>query len=314
MSIGFSDGSTAEDWAQVYTQGTYIPSETKEPTSDAPKGSGGPSKVASNDPVELPEVTVKAPERGSYEKNSDTINNLPGLRGQGVKNPSFMTDQEISDELEKSMTDDPDGSDPYTRSLGDESARRHQLQHGRFYGKDSDTFEEKDFDPSRNPMIYNIKPELGPIPRYQQDIMNIDKNHNVPLVASALTKDGRSMYGMAVDHRVPLEMAFNGSMHDLTPFLYTHESSELPVMHDLIKGGMDVQDAYHEAHDKVANPSEASHRFAYAAQAGLDPDEFNQAYYNHIKQATETAKQPSDQPRHPDAHTTKYGLDELENG
>lgn len=141
---------------------------------------------------------------------------------------------------------------------------------------------------------------------------NVDHAHHVPLVATALTKDGQNMYGMAVDHRVPLEMEFNGSKHDITPFLYAHENAELPVMHDLVKGGMDAKSAYGLAHDKVANPTEAAGRFAYAAKNGLDPEEFNQAYYSHIKQASETAREPSDKDRHPDGHTTKYGLDEAE--
>lgn len=142
--------------------------------------------------------------------------------------------------------------------------------------------------------------------------LEVDRGHNVPLIASALTKDGSTMYGMAVDHRVDTNLDFNGTKHDITPFLQAHEGAELGPMADLIKGGMDAKQAYHEAHDKAANPTEAAVRFAYAAKAGLDPDEFNKAYYTHIAAQAKIAAEPSDQPRHPDAHTTKYGLDEAE--
>ena len=141
------------------------------------------------------------------------------------------------------------------------------------------------------------------------DASEVDRGHNVPLIASALTKDGSSMYGMAIDHRVSTDMEFDGRTHDITPFLQAHEQAELPVMSDLIKNGATPKDAYEQAHDKVANPTEAAARYAYAAKNNLDPDEFNKAYYQHIAKQMDIASQPSDQPRHPDAHTTRYGLD-----
>ncbi len=141
------------------------------------------------------------------------------------------------------------------------------------------------------------------------DASEVDRGHNVPLIASALTKDGSSMYGLAIDHRVSTDMEFDGRTHDITPFLQAHEQAELPVMSDLINNGMSNKEAYEQAHDKVANPTEAAARYAYAAKNNLDPDEFNKAYYSHIQNAAEVAKQPSDQPRHPDAHTTRYALD-----
>jgi hypothetical protein len=138
---------------------------------------------------------------------------------------------------------------------------------------------------------------------------NVDHGHNVPLIASALTKDGSTPYGMAIDHRVSTDMEFEGKTHDITPFLIAHENAELPVMGDLVKGGMDAKHAYELAHDKVANPTEAAARFAYAAKNNLDPDEFNKAYYSHIAQQAKVAAEPTDVPRHLDAHTTRYGLD-----
>lgn len=141
------------------------------------------------------------------------------------------------------------------------------------------------------------------------DAYKVDRAHNVPLIASALTKDGSSMYGMAVDHRVNLAMNFEGKDHDITPFLYAHEGAELPAMSAAVKGGMSAKDAYGLAHDKVANPAEASVRNAYALQNGLDVDKFNAAYWSHIETQKGVAAEPSDQPRHPDAHTTRYALD-----
>ncbi len=138
---------------------------------------------------------------------------------------------------------------------------------------------------------------------------NIDRGHNVPLIASALTKDGSTMHGLAVDHRVNLAMNFEGKQHDITPFLWAHEQAELGPMSDAIKGGMDAKDAYELAHDKVANPAEAAVRNSYAIKAGLDVDKFNEAYWSHINTQKDIAAQPSDKERHPDAHTTRYGLD-----
>ena len=137
----------------------------------------------------------------------------------------------------------------------------------------------------------------------------LDRAHNVPLIASALTKDGSTVHGMAVDHRVNLAMNFEGKDHDITPFLWAHEQAELGPMSDAIKGGMDAKDAYELAHDKVANPAEAAVRNSYAIKAGLDVDKFNEAYWSHINTQKDIAAQPSDQPRHPDAHTTRYALD-----
>lgn len=164
--------------------------------------------------------------------------------------------------------------------------------------------------------------ELGPITPKDASTMppgatekpagefKLDRGHNVPLIASALTTDGHTPYGMAIDSRVDTNMEFEGKKHDITPFLQAHENAELPVMHDLIQGGHSAKDAYELAHDKVANPTEAAVRFAYAAKNNLDPEEFNKAYWQHIEQQKKVAAEPSDQERHPDAHTTRYGLDE----
>jgi hypothetical protein len=132
---------------------------------------------------------------------------------------------------------------------------------------------------------------------------NVDRGYNVPLIAA------KTPTGIAIDHRVSTDMDFEGKKHDITPFLVAHENAEIGPMEDLIKGGMDAKHAYSEAHDKAANPAEAAARFAYAAKNNLDPEEFNKAYYTHIAEQAKVAKEPSDKPRHPEAHTTKYDLD-----
>jgi hypothetical protein len=131
----------------------------------------------------------------------------------------------------------------------------------------------------------------------------VDRGYNVPLIAA------KTPTGIAIDHRVSTDMEFEGKTHDITPFLIAHENAEIGPMEDLIKGGMDAKSAYELAHDKAANPAEASARFAYAAKNNLDPEEFNNAYYAHIAEQAKIASEPSDRPRHPDAHTTRYGLD-----
>ena len=167
--------------------------------------------------------------------------------------------------------------------------------------------------------VKQIKRDIPPPTRPSSDPekptgeFNIDRAHNVPLIASALTKDGSTMHGMAVDHRVNLAMNFEGKDHDITPFLWAHEQAELGPMAAAVKGGMDAKNAYELAHDKVANPAEAAVRNSYAIKAGLDVDKFNEAYWSHIETQKARAAEPSDRPKHPDAHTTKYALDLQDN-
>lgn len=126
----------------------------------------------------------------------------------------------------------------------------------------------------------------------------LDQDHNVPLVASALMNDEGSMYGMAVDHRL------NPSQDDLD-LLRLHESTELPYMNDLVKGGMSAPEAYAVSH-KWATARETAASIAKWGQDG------HEAYQQRMRDNASLASEPSDRERHPDAHTTKYGLDESE--
>lgn len=141
---------------------------------------------------------------------------------------------------------------------------------------------------------------------------NIERGYNVPLAASALTHDGESMYGVAVDHRIPSSHTFEGHTYDPAQFVALHEGAELPHMANLITGGQSAQDAYHEAHDKIATPTETAAVRAYAVKNNLNPDHFMDDYKQFWRDGAAMASEPSDKPRHPDAHTTKYGLDESE--
>lgn len=137
--------------------------------------------------------------------------------------------------------------------------------------------------------------------------LNIDRDHHVPLVASALMDPEGKMYGMAVDHRVPPNPEFD-------QFLHLHEASELPHMQNLVDAGMSNQEAYHEAHDRIATPTETAAVRGYAARNGKDPDQYLDQYKQYWRDAAAIAREPTDRPRHPDAHTTRFGLDESEVG
>lgn len=128
----------------------------------------------------------------------------------------------------------------------------------------------------------------------------IDHDHHVPLVATALMDKDGQMTGMAVDHRL------NFSDQDLK-LLHLHESTELPWMQDYMKAGMSAPDAYHKAHDHAT----ARETAASIAQWGEDGHE---AYQQRMRDATAIASLDTDRGRHPDAHTTRYGLDESELG
>jgi hypothetical protein len=128
----------------------------------------------------------------------------------------------------------------------------------------------------------------------------IDRGHHVPLVASALTDKDGQMYGMAIDHRIPPNPRYE-------KHLWNHEAYENDYMNDLVKNGMSSQDAYHKAHDWSTARESAAVTAEYG-EKGLED------YKQHWRDAASIAAEPTDRPRHPDAHTTKHGLDEAELG
>lgn len=127
----------------------------------------------------------------------------------------------------------------------------------------------------------------------------IDRGHHVPLLAASTPT------GIAIDHRVDTNMEFEGKKHDITPFLQVHENAERAPYYAM-KDKLGPKAAYELAHDKVANPAETSARNSYAIQNGLDPEEFNKAYNNHLQTQLKIAEQPSDMPKHPYAHTNDF--------
>jgi len=135
----------------------------------------------------------------------------------------------------------------------------------------------------------------------------VDNTKHVPLIASAIMGEDGKMQGLAIDHRVQVP-------GDYVPFLAQHEAAELPHMRNLIDAGMSPQEAYHEAHDKIATPTETAAVRAHAVRQGLDPDAYHEQYKQFFRDASRIASQPSDRDRHPSAHTTVYGLDEAELG
>lgn len=136
--------------------------------------------------------------------------------------------------------------------------------------------------------------------RDQRRGLEIDQTHHVPLVASAIMgQDGR-MVGMAIDHRLKMS-------DDDKELLALHEGTELPYMNDLVKNGMSPPEAYAEAH-KWATARETAASIAKWGPEG------HEAYKDRMRENASIASQPSDQDRHPQAHTTVYGLDEHELG
>ena len=247
MSIGFSDGSMAEDWGQYYTSGKKVASLGLDPSES--------------------EVELGSP----------------------------MTDEDDSKQEQH------DGNEDFQKW---QEQKKHSKEE--YDPTNTKSLLEKGWDwiPSGKGNYWTDEPGSR--------IKFTDTSHRVPLIASALTKDGSTMHGMAVDHRVNLAMNFEGKDHDITPFLWAHEQAELGPMAAAVKGGMDAKDAYELAHDKVANPAEAAVRNSYAITHGLDVDKFNEAYWSHINTQKEIAAQTSGQGKHPDAHTTIYGLDPLD--
>jgi len=135
----------------------------------------------------------------------------------------------------------------------------------------------------------------------------VDRSKDVPLAASALSDKQGNMYGIAIDKDIPPNPEYE-------QFVYQHEASEFAHMKNLIAAGQDPVDAYHEAHDKIATPTETAAVRAYAVQNGHDPDEYLDQYKQHWRDGAKIAAEGPDYDRHPDAHTTKWGLDEAELG
>lgn len=365
MSIGFSDGTTAEDWSKFYLgSASEMPARAPEKAAGAFKSNSGtqvPSDVMSNedeydytsakadgakqsenghwpDTYKLPGHMTFSDESmyndggaGHWENANDHWYFTPGPTNLKHHSMDEMRDYFKSREPDSTLVDpkiaslgmNPKPSEVMANSeMSDEDDASQELHDGNATLQRWQEQQKKpkdQYDPNNvlsPPDDSGVPDDRGIHHPGVKDgygwKMQVDNQHHVPLVATALTTDGQNMYGMAVDHRVDTQMDFDGKKHDITPFLYAHEQAELGPMHDLIKGGMDVQSAYHEAHDKAANPSEAAARFTYAAKNGLDSDEFNKAYYVHIQQATKVAQQSSEKTVHPNAHTTRYGLDSIE--
>lgn len=127
----------------------------------------------------------------------------------------------------------------------------------------------------------------------------IDRTKDVPLAASALHKDGE-MYGIAIDKDAPHKPEYD-------QYIYKHEADEFAYMKDLIKIGMSPTEAYPKAHDHIT-PMESARVQADLGEKGLE--DYKQ-YWRDVASVS-TAKETAD--RHPDAHTTTYGLDEHELG
>lgn len=138
---------------------------------------------------------------------------------------------------------------------------------------------------------------------------HIDNSKDVPLAASALHKNG-DFYGIAVDKDAPItDLGVKG----WSPWhgVYEHERAEFEHMKNLKAAGMSDQDAYHEAHDRIATPIETAYVRAIGAQNGKDPDKFLDDYKQYWRDvAGKSAEPPFD--RHPDAHTTTFNLDHTE--
>lgn len=132
---------------------------------------------------------------------------------------------------------------------------------------------------------------------------SIDNEHHVPLAASALMDAEGNYAGLAVDHRIKdSDLGHKG--FSAFEAVSRHEAIELSHMKNLIAGGMKPQEAYEEAHDKIATPLETAYVRAQGGDALLEK------YKQFWRDGASIAKEPTDRERHPDAHTTKFKLDE----
>lgn len=127
----------------------------------------------------------------------------------------------------------------------------------------------------------------------------VDRTKDVPLAASALHKNGE-MYGIAIDKDAPIRPEYD-------QYIYKHEADEFAYMKDLITNGMQPGEAYHKAHDHIT-PMESARVQADLGEKGLED------YKQYWRDVASNSTQKENPDRHPDAHTTTYGLDEKELG
>jgi hypothetical protein len=138
----------------------------------------------------------------------------------------------------------------------------------------------------------------------------MDRGHDVPLAASSIMGHDRSFQGIAVDRHAPdVDMGIPG----WSPFhgVAVHEQAEIGHMNNLIDAGMKPEEAYQEAHDKIATPMETAHVKAVAKKAGKDPEAFHEAYKQYWREVYARSRAKSNPNVHPRAHTTVYKLDKI---
>ncbi len=257
--------------------------------SEAPKGSGRPS---SEDPRGMSEHIQSEAKRLGMDPNvamgvakSEGLRNPIGDHGMSHGAFQLYTGGGLGNDFKAKTGLDP--SDPKNEKEGITFALEHAREHGwhAFHGAKR----------------VGISQWAG-IPGE-----HVDNDHHVPLAASALT-DGSGR--IAVDHRTQdSDLGLKG--FSAFAAVGEHERAELKHMIDLVDTGMDPQEAYKESHDNVANVREKAHVKAEAARLGYegDPEEFYRRYQKFWEDAAVKAKEPTDRPIHPAAHTTKYKLD-----
>jgi hypothetical protein len=114
----------------------------------------------------------------------------------------------------------------------------------------------------------------------------VDREHHVPLLASAIMGEDGQMAGLAIDHRAQLKS--EDAQH-----LALHEATELPLMNDYITDGMKPSDAYAKAHP-IATATETAAVRAHAIRTGQDPDKYKEDYDQRMRDAASIAKEPTD--------------------
>lgn len=172
------------------------------------------------------------------------------------------------------------GKDQWSFTPGSENLKHHSMDEIREYFKKNE------------PDAQLVEPK-------QDAPLHIDRTKDVPLAASALHKDGE-MYGIAIDKDAPIRPEYD-------QYIHKHESDEFGYMQDLIKNGMQPGEAYHKAHDHIT-PMESARVQADLGEKGLED------YKQYWRDVASVSSQKEDPDRHPDAHTTTFGLDEKELG
>jgi hypothetical protein len=142
-------------------------------------------------------------------------------------------------------------------------------------------------------------------PTYENAV--IDHEHDVPLIAGGLMNDDGEVIGSTYSRLLPRYANIMGHTQDMFEGVHYHEMAEIDEMErNLLPSGMPSAQAYKQAHDGVATPTEENWVRDRAKKLGEDPDKFWAAYQDHWKNMAKITENAKPEKVHPNLYLHPY--------